>query len=133
MIIDSYFLEIEQIIANFDIVIKQQTEKKKTDDEFGIFRGLLYFEYGQLEFIEVVRIIAKKPKKIKYKYHYMANNKTMIFRYDNVKHHPHISTFPHHKHIPNTIISSSEPDFIVILTEIKKHINNLKENISQIN
>ena len=119
MIIDNYFLKTEQIIANFDIVIKQQTVKKKTDEEFGIFRGLLYFENGRLEFIEVVRIIENKAKKIKYKYHFMANDSTMIFRYDNVKHHPHIATYPHHKHIPNNIISSFEPDFIEILTEIK--------------
>ncbi len=111
MTIDNYFLKTEQIIADFDIIVRQQTEKKRTDDSFGIFKGLLYFENGRLEFIEVVRIIAKKPIKTKYKYHYMANDNTMIFRYDNVKHHPDISTFPHHKHIPDKIIPSSEPNF----------------------
>ncbi len=121
MIIDDYFISIERIIANSDIVVRQQTEKKKIDSEFGIFKGLLYFEKGRLEFIEVVRIVARKVQKIKYKYHYMASDNSMIFRYDNVKHHTNISTFPHHKHIQDKIISSSEPDFITILSEIKKH------------
>jgi len=49
------------------------------------------------------------------------NNYVAMFKgsYDNVKHHPDIPTFPHHKHIDNNIISSSEPDFTIILSEIK--------------
>ena len=118
MIVSDYFIKTEQIIADFDIVIMQQIEKKKIDDSFGIFRGSLYFENGKLEFIEVVKIISQKIVKIKYKYHYMANDNTMIFRYDNVKHYHNISTFPHHKHIPSKIIPSEEPDFRTILSEI---------------
>ncbi|RLD68235.1 MAG: hypothetical protein DRI95_03505 [Bacteroidetes bacterium] len=123
MTIDDYFLKTEQIIVDFDLVVWHKTEKKKTDDTFGIFKGLLYFEEGRLEFIEVVRIIAKKALKIKYKYHFMTNENKMIFRYDNVKHHPNISTFPHHKHIDNDIIPSSEPDFMLILSEIREFKN----------
>ncbi|NOX47592.1 MAG: hypothetical protein GXO89_11515 [Chlorobi bacterium] len=71
----------------------------KTDDNFGIFKGSLYFDNGRLDFIEVIRIISNFPLKIKCKYHYIADDNNMIFRYDNVKHHPDIATFPHHKHI----------------------------------
>ena len=121
MTIDNYFLETEQIISDFDIVISQKIEKKKTDDNFGIFRGVIYFENSKLDFIEVVRIISNNIVKIKYKYHYMSNENKMIFRYDNVKHHLQISTFPHHKHILTNIIPSAEPNFIIILSEIKEH------------
>ncbi len=124
MIIDDYFIEIENFILDSGLVILQKTEKKKTDDNFGIFSGLLYFEHGRLEFLEVVRIISNNATKIKYKYHYMLENDTMIFRYDNVKHHPHISSFPHHKHIPDDIISSEEPDFKIILSEIREFQRN---------
>ena len=124
MIIDDYFIEIENLILDSGLVILQKTEKKKTDDNFGIFSGLLYFEYGRLEFIEVVRIISNNATKIKYKYHYMLENDTMVFRYDNVKHHPHISSFPHHKHIPEDIISCEEPNFKTILSEIRKFQRN---------
>jgi hypothetical protein len=117
MTIEDYFLKTEQIISNFDIIIKQETEKKKTDDNFGIFKGVFYFEYGRLDFIEVIRIVSGIPIKTKYKYHFIKGDK-MLFRYDNVKHHPNISTFPHHKHIPGDIIPSKEPNFEVILNEI---------------
>ncbi|OQX99060.1 MAG: hypothetical protein B6I24_03625 [Bacteroidetes bacterium 4572_128] len=72
----------------------------------------------------MVKIISKKAIKIKYKYHYMANDNTMIFRYDNVKHHHNISTFPHHKHIPSKIVPSEEPDLVIILSEINNMLIN---------
>ena len=34
-------------------------------------------------------------------------------------HHPHLSSFPHHKHIKNKIIESKEPELILIIKEIK--------------
>jgi len=46
----------------------------------------------------------------------------MIFRYDNVKHHPEIKTFPHHKHIGKQILPSKEPEVFTILKEIEKII-----------
>lgn len=51
----------------------------------------------------------------------MSNNNNLIFRYDNVKHHPQISTFPHHKHILNKILPSTEPNFMIIMLEIKQY------------
>jgi len=124
MTIDNYFIETEKIISDFDIVISQKIEKKKTDDNFGILKGLLYFEKNKLDFIEVIRINSSNIIKIKYKYHFMTNKNKMIFRYDNVKHHQQISTFPHHKHLPNDIISSIEPNFLTILLEIKEYQKN---------
>ncbi len=44
--INNYFIKREQIIANFDIVVIQQIEKKKIDDSFGILKGSLFFENG---------------------------------------------------------------------------------------
>lgn len=31
----------------------------------------------------------------------------LIFRYDNVPHHSGIATFPHHKHLANTVLESA--------------------------
>ncbi|MBT3209486.1 MAG: hypothetical protein HN704_04735 [Bacteroidetes bacterium] len=123
MTIDDYFYEIEKTISDFNIVVRQKTEKRKIDNNFGIFKGLLYFESGSLDFIEVVRINHNETIKIKYKYHFMSNENIMIFRYDNVPHHQGISTFPNHKHITDEIISCSEPNFLTVLSEIKRNQN----------
>ena len=49
----------------------------------------------------------------------MLNDKTLVFRYDNVPHHPEVKSFPHHKHLKSDLLKSEEPDFLVILNEIK--------------
>jgi len=43
---------------------------------------------------------------------------TLVFRYDNVPHHPEIVTFPHHKHVGETITAARPPDLSEVLREI---------------
>lgn len=42
----------------------------------------------------------------------------LIFRYDNVPHHPEIATFPDHKHYPDKIVESESIDLKQVLEEI---------------
>ena len=74
----------------------------------------------ELSFMELKN--TKILGKIKYKYHFMDNEKQLIFRYDNAKHYPEISTYPHHKHISSKITESEEPELIDILIEIQDEI-----------
>lgn len=53
-----------------------------------------------------------------YKYHYQGANTGLIFRYDNAPHHPHIATFPLHKHIGTRVVESGAPDLADVLKEI---------------
>ncbi len=121
--IDNYFLEFDKNVALFDCIDKQTIEKQKIDDDFGIIKGLLFFENYKLDFIEVVRFVANKRIKQKYKYHFMDNNNNLIFRYDNAKHHLELETFPYHKHIENKILPSQEPNILIVLNEIKNLID----------
>ncbi len=121
MILD-YFHEIEQIINSFDGVVSINLEKRIINDSFGIYKGQVEFKRGVLDLLEVVRISdTGDPLKMKYKYHFRDHDDMMIFRYDNVPHHPEIDTFPHHKHDKDRITGSVEPD----LTEVLKEIKNL--------
>ncbi|MEW5956819.1 MAG: DUF6516 family protein [Chloroflexota bacterium] len=51
-------------------------------------------------------------------YHYQHANGMLIFRYDNVPHHPEIETYPHHKHIGDVIVATQPPDLSEVLHEI---------------
>ena len=48
----------------------------------------------------------------------MDKDGNLIFRYDNAPHH-HISSFPHHKHLPEEIEESKEKGLIEVLKEIE--------------
>ena len=48
----------------------------------------------------------------------MNPEKKLIFRYDNVPHHPEIDSFPNHKHYSNKVGSSVQVDLRQIIEEI---------------
>ena len=119
--INKYFLEIENSVSSFSEFIKTYTKTEKLYSENkGYIRGkIVFIDDCTLSFMELIDF--KEKGKQKYSYHFIDNKSNFIFRYDNSEHHPNISSFPHHKHLPNKIISSKEP----VLTDIFMEIYNL--------
>ena len=120
--ITDYFNEINTIIANFLPVIKNYTKEEKIYSiNKGFIRGEIIFKRCYiLSFMEFKDV--EKTTKSKYSYHFMSRTNDLIFRYDNCSHHPEILTFPHHKHLPETIEETNEPELLDILLEIYKRI-----------
>ncbi len=82
--------------------------------------GFVVFSGGYiLEFDEIIKQIGNEIERLKYRYHVMDKDKQLVFRYDNVNHHPEISTHPHHKHLPDSIVKSSAPNLIEIIEEVE--------------
>lgn len=48
----------------------------------------------------------------------MDKDSEMIFRYGNAPHHD-VSTFPHHKHLPEGVKESKEKGIIEVLKEVE--------------
>ena len=46
----------------------------------------------------IVDIFDGFPRRMAYSFHYMTGDRVTIFRYDNARHHPGLSYYPHHKH-----------------------------------
>jgi hypothetical protein len=42
----------------------------------------------------------------------------LIFRYDNVPHYPEFTTFPHHKHLQNTVVENDQVNLRVVVEEV---------------
>ena len=49
----------------------------------------------------------------------MDKEKVLIFRYDNATHHKNIKTYPHHKHLTDSVTESYEVKLFDVLLEIK--------------
>ena len=122
--IDDYFLEFNKIVSHLDIITYQSITKKKIDDYSGVISGKIYIDNYCLNLLEVIFLFnnPKKQKK-KYSYHFMDENNTLVFRYDNAYHHKEIKTFPHHKHLPDRVIDSNEPDIRSVLKEVRDFLN----------
>jgi hypothetical protein len=122
VMIQFYFLSIRNYISLFNHIIEEQliSEKSYSDTKGYIEGKIAFIDDSILEFSEVKD--ADFKSKIKYRYHYMSLNNVLLFRYDNAKHFPELSTFPHHKHLPQNTIESEEPEIEEILMEIESVI-----------
>ncbi len=88
------------------------------DQAAGTVDGVLYFYDGsRLEFTETVSIQHYRPVKLAYRYQYVRAGEA-IFRYDNVRHHRDLPTFPHHKHVGTERLSATEPTLSQVLKEV---------------
>lgn len=121
--IDDYFLEFSEIISHLDIITNHSITNKKIDDYSGIIRGKIYIDNYCLELLEIIFLFNNPQKeKKKYSYHFMDENDVLIFRYDNAYHHREIKTFPHHKHLPDKVISCDEPNIKSVIKEIRSFL-----------
>ena len=78
-----------------------------------------FYDSSRLSVAEQLEPIGPRDfNRVVYKFHYQDKNGNLIFRYDNSPHYPHLSTFPAHKHIGNTIIEAEPPDLNDVLAEI---------------
>ncbi|MBW8050022.1 MAG: hypothetical protein FVQ77_06725 [Cytophagales bacterium] len=119
--IEVYFDKIENTILFFKVKIKfYSITKKAYNEKQGFIKGEIHFiNDSRFYFIEVKDVELRT--KDKYSYHYVDKDNTLIFRYDNADHHKEITTFPHHKHLPNNkLIESVEPELFDVLIETQK-------------
>jgi hypothetical protein len=109
-------IEIEKkshIVNSYNLIEKVYSEER------GYIEGkIVFLDDSCLDFLEVIN--AGHSAKIKYRYHYMSDQNRLIFRYDNARHYPNIPSFPHHKHVKDTIEESKEPNIAGVLSEIER-------------
>lgn len=61
------------------------------------------------------------PKFRRYAYH-ISKGAELIIRWDNAPHHKQIKTFPHHKHIEESVLESKDVEIEDILKELEQMI-----------
>ncbi len=120
MLVEEYFREIEDSIADCPYVAKSYIEKDKRSFHVGIIEGRIEFTDGSLlHFLEFVSV-KDEINKYKYSYQLQAKNHRLIFRYDVAPHHKDIRSFPHHKHLGSgEVIAAAAPNLKEVLQEIE--------------
>jgi len=56
-----------------------------------------------------------------YSFHWQDTDNKLIVRWDNACHHRHIKTYPHHKHIDETVRESFDISLNEVLLYIEQH------------
>jgi hypothetical protein len=76
----------------------------------------LYFKY-LLSIGEALVVVDDQITAIDYRYHFQDGQNNLIFRYDNTPHFPNLSSFPHHKHLPDRVISCAQPSLAMVIQD----------------
>ena len=99
-----------------DLEIIDRSDSPGQTSEF--YAMLRFPDRSQLQVVE--KLIADRftITKARYAYHYQQADGSLIFRYDNVPHYPELRTFPHHKHVGESVIAAQSPDLSEVLREI---------------
>ena len=80
---------------------------------------LRFYDHSVLIVVEEIEKAGLRDvRRLTYKFHYQNAAETLIFRYDDAPHHPHLLSFPHHKHIGGSVIDAEPTDLADVLREI---------------
>ena len=109
-ILSLYLESIEALIRNLkDAYLERYEEEILSSNRINL-RIRIRFKTGYLfELNEAAIVVAGQFKRLNYRYHFQDSQNNLVFRYDNTPHFPDLESFPHHKHLSNTVISSEEP------------------------
>ncbi|MGD2085878.1 MAG: DUF6516 family protein [Candidatus Aminicenantes bacterium] len=114
--LDDFILAADEIV---DIEILRRSIWDTELEKIAIYRYRIHFYDGSL--VELTeRLVEEKGelRRTKYRYHWQTKDGALIKRWDNAKHHPGISTFPHHLHDgeEENVVSHKEPEGLEILS-----------------
>ena len=128
--IEEYFENIKAFLQSLTLSQPPEVEYDYRDRETGFLKGDLVFKDGsRLHFREFVQVKQSEPVyRYMYAFQYMKADETLIFRYDDTKHFPHLRTAPHHKHVgENDVLEANAPDLFQVLKEIETIIESSAE------
>ena len=114
-----YLNQVEEAIAQCqNVYVERYEEEILTLKRANLKIRLRFHQTHLLEISEAIIVKENKLEFLDYRYHFQDDRNCLIFRYDSTPHFPNLPTFPHHKHLPDDVISSQKPKITQVLTEV---------------
>ena len=116
-----YLLEIRQAISRWaGIRVEHYRAQLLTVNRGNLRVRLRLADDSLLEISEALVIHEGELTRLNYRDHWQDVAGRLIFRDDDAPHDPEIGTFPHHKHVGETVIASDRPDLPGLIEEIHR-------------
>ena len=119
--IQAYFNQVKAIVDQYAatrFVLDANVSFEMRPGEQGYLTGSIIFADGSaLYFREFLDAVRDAVDKLMYTYHYQNAGRQLIFRYDNARHRPPLSSLEH-KHTPGRVIGTPAPTLEDVLAEI---------------
>jgi hypothetical protein len=118
-----YFEKVQNIVeALSKVEIERYDEEIFSEGRGNIKFRIRFHDNSLLEVSEAIYFDSEKFLWLSYRYHYQKPDGSVIFRYDNTPHYPHVDTYPDHKHVGSSVVGSLRPDIENVFSEIKEHL-----------
>lgn len=119
--LQSYLRQIRDAITAFPgVEVERYREELLTATRANVRIRLRLADNSFLEISEALVVEEGTLRWISYRYHWQDAAGRLILRYDDAPHHAEIESFPHHKHIGETVVASQRPALPDLLTEIQR-------------
>lgn len=129
MRLKQYLLFVEGLLSSRrDLTVEELEIREIEPDRTARLRGRVQFWDGStLQFAESLAMRGLALAKTRYSYHYQDAGEHLVFRYDNVPHHPQVATYTHHKHIGSAsfaerVEAAQAPELLAVLREIETYL-----------
>jgi Family of unknown function (DUF6516) len=117
-LLSDYLNQVEQAIFQCqNAYVERYQEEILTSQRANLRIRLRFNQTHLLEINEAIVITDNHLEFLDYRYHFQDEKNNLVFRYDSTPHFPNLSTFPHHKHLPNDVISCQKPEITQVLKE----------------
>lgn len=109
-------LVVNHVVSSFKVL------KREVGEDDCYIRVKCNLSNGDiLEFAEYIRVIKNMTHIEMYSFHWQSADGKLVKRWDNVKHHKEVGTYPFHLHLPDDTVNGSEPmNLKKVLAEIGK-------------
>jgi Family of unknown function (DUF6516) len=122
-----YFDDIEQrLISIPNLYVEQFNAVIISNDRANLKLRLRFELQYSLSVSEAIVLRDRQITFLDYRYHFQDNQNNLVFRYDSTPHFPDLPTFPHHKHLPDTVIACDKPKLTHVLEEITELLMNME-------
>ena len=115
-----YFERVRKRLSDLQWLIKRERIDVEWDEDanVGMVGGRIRFMDGSIFHFRDVILGEERH----YRYHYMDEENSLIYRWDTAPHHKEVDTFPYHLHLPDGVKACEEVDLIDALDEIERNI-----------
>lgn len=108
----AYFDKIEQRLLTLpNTYVEQFNAVILTSERANLKLRVRFRGKYLLAISEALIVVDNQISQIDYRYHFQDEKNELILRYDSTPHFPDLSSFPHHKHLPDAVIAANKPDY----------------------
>ena len=113
-----YLAEVEAAVrALADGHVERYEEEILTPERVNLRLRIRFASGYLLEISEAVVVVGSALQTLGYRYHCQDGNQALAFRYDDTPRFPDLAIFPHHKHLPDQVISAARPVLMRVIEE----------------